>query len=474
MSDEVEFAVTEGFQAKVLAYMVENPEFCDVAAHHLQPEHFNNKALQWFFNTIAGSKHHLTPTLLREELIKAATVDKAIKQEEIGKFVALFDVIKERVVPSEADYITDKMSTFIKTQSVKKAIMDSVELTKQGQWDEIVAMMQDAVAAGVSLEDRGYDYFGEIESRAEDRVHRNKHRKIPTGIPELDDYTYGGIKTGQVGLIIGGTGRGKSIFLQWLARTALMLNKKVAYITMELSHMDISDRFDSMFAQVKPQELNEYQEEVIEKLTSYKSTYGSSLIIQHYPADTATIHTIKNFFKTTSQNGVVPDLIILDYLDLMCPHRTYHSEHAEIDAVTKAVVGFAAEFDVAVWTATQLNRSGMVSETPDESGIAGSVGKLFNTDMCLIMAQTKEEREDEIMRLLIAKNRNGPHGRTIHLGTDYSYMTFYDEAKVAKEEGEDESSESGGYEPPPGRDDLQLLLKQSEQGSSGDPEPRDS
>ena len=352
--------------------------------------------------------------------------------------------------------------------------MDSVELTKQGQWDDIVAMMQDAVAAGVSLEDRGYDYFGEVESRVEDRIHRSQHRKIPTGIPELDDITYGGIKTGQMGLIIGGTGRGKSIFLQWLARTALMLNKKVAYITMELSHMDISDRFDSMFAHVKPQELNDYQEEVIEKLTKMKTTYGKSLIIQHYPADTATIHTIRDFFRKVSQEGVVPDLIILDYLDLMCPHRTYHSEHAEIDAITKAVVGFAAEFDVAVWTATQLNRSGMVADTPDESGIAGYVGKLYNADMCLIMAQTKDERDDEIMRLFVAKNRNGPYGRTVHLGTDYSYMTFYDEAKAAEEEGEDESSESDSNESAPGRDDLQLLLKQSEQESSSDPEPRDS
>jgi hypothetical protein len=93
--------------------------------------------------------------------------------------------------------------------------------------------------------------------------------------------------------------------------------------------------------------------------------------------------------------------------------------------------------------------------------------------MVLMMAQTKDEREDELMRLVIAKNRNGPFGRTITLGTDYSYMTFYDE-QHAKEEGADEDSDTGSYEPPPGRDDLQLLLKQSEQGSSSDPEPRDS
>jgi replicative DNA helicase len=126
----------------------------------------------------------------------------------------------------------------------------------------------------------------------------------------------------------------------------------------------------------------------------------------------------------------VPDLIIIDYLDLMKPHREYHSEHAEIDAITKGIIGFAAEFDTAVYTATQMNRSGMVSDTPDEAGMAGYVGKQYHADMVMWMAQTREEREEEIMRLWVSKNRNGKTG-TIHLETNYSYMKFYERA-VAK------------------------------------------
>jgi replicative DNA helicase len=431
-----QFSITDDYQAKILAFMLQNSEFRDISAVHLAPEHFNNKALQWFYTTIAEAKHPLTPVTLREEMISAAKA-KILRQEEVPKFVSLFDIISERVLPTEEDHIKDKMDVFIRTQSVKKALVDSIELAKKEEWDEIVRNMQEAVSSGVRLGETGYDYLGAVEARVHERATRRAKRKISSGIPEIDALTYGGIKNGQMGMIVGGTGRGKSIFLQWLARTALLLNKKVVYFTFELSAEDLSDRMDSMFAVVKPQELNDYQQQVLDEITKLKLTYGKSLIIQHYPADTATINTLKDFCRRLSQVGIAPDLIIIDYLDLMRPHRTYGDAHAEIDAITKSIVGFAAEFDTSIYTATQLNRSGMVSDTPDEAGMAGYIGKQYHADMVMWMAQTREEKEDELMRIWMSKNRNGRLG-TVSLETNFSYMTFYQESKVDKEEVKEE------------------------------------
>jgi len=472
MSDNA-FAVTEEYQARVLGYMLQNPDFCDVASTHLEIEHFNNKALQWFYTALSQDEHHLTAVLLQEEMLQAVD-NKSIKQEEIAKFVSLFDIIKERVVPSEEEYIKDKIGTFIRTQAVKKALIDSVDLAQQSEWDEIVGMMQDAVLAGVNIDDQGYDYLGEVVSRVDDRANAREARKIPTGVPDLDALTYGGIKNGQMGMIVGGTGRGKSIFMQWLARTALLLNKKVVYFTFELGKLDIADRFDSMFSKVKPQELNDYQEDVIREIGRLKDTYGKSLILQHYPADSATVHTLKDFCKRLAHTGIVPDLIIVDYLDLMKPHRTYGDVHAEINAITIGLTGLAAELDTAIWTATQLNRAGMVSETPDEAGMAGYVGKQYHADMVLWMAQTREEREDELMRIWVSKNRNGKQG-TISLTTDYSYMTFYHDALKEEEGTPDAEEETPTVDDPgeatlqEGESDLQLLLEKSERSTESDP-----
>ena len=471
-----EFIVTEELQAKVLAFMVHNPEFAEVSKVHLTQELFSNKALQWFFTAIETAPIHLSAAALREELVQAAR-SHVIKSDEVSKYIGLYDVIKKRPLPHEEEYLRDKMTIFIRTQAVKRAFEEGFDLAKSHQWDELASLMQEAVQAGMDLSDLGTDYFAEVEARILDRANREAHRRIPTGIPELDSLTYGGIKNGQVGLIVGGTGRGKSIFLGWLARTAVLLGKTVVYVSCELSAADIADRFDSMFAHIKINALNDYQQEIAERIGGAAALYGSNLWVKHYPTDTATVGTIKAYMRQLSSIGVNPDLVLIDYLDLLKPHRTYNSAHEEIDAIMKAVVGFSSEFDVSVYTATQLNRAGLVMDTPDESAMAGYVGKQYHADMVWWMAQKPDEKEDQIMRINISKNRNGPAGRTIKLDTDYAYMTFYKE-RLAIEEGTNNDepglSEEADTEPTPWTDhggdggggDLQLLLEEGLSGQS--------
>ncbi len=418
-----EFAVTEDFQAKILSHMLHKPDFCEAVVPYVKLEHFSNRALQWFYNKLSNDKTTLSPVTLQEELISAVKGGE-IKDVDIDKYVYLYDVIKEKPLPMEETYIEDQMEKFIRTQSVKNAVRKTMDLTKEQKWEDIQALMEEAVNSGLNLSNLGHNYFDNIVNRANERGTRS-YVKIPTGIPELDHVTYGGIKKGQTGLIVGGTGRGKSIFLQWLARTALLLNKKVVYFTFELSEEDIADRFDSMFSMVRPQELNYYKNQVINEVSKIGSIYKDSLIIKHFPADGATVYDIKSFIKKLSNTGIIPDMIIIDYLDLMRPHRNYSSQHEETDSVVKAAIGLGQECGISIWTASQLNRAGLVQETPDEASMAGYIGKQYHVDIVTWMAQTREEKEDEIMRLWVSKNRNGLAGSSIQLDTDYSYMTFY-------------------------------------------------
>jgi replicative DNA helicase len=466
------FAVTEDFQAKLLAFMLHNQEFCNIAAEALAPEQYTNKALRWFHDHITTKP--LTPILLQEEMIGAAK-NKEIKGDDIDKYVGLYNIIKQEPFPAEKDYLRDKLGLFIRTQAVKRAAIESLNLMEEERWGEIGELMVQATQAGVSLSDLGKNYFSRLKERVTERSNRKASRRIPTGIPELDQYTYGGIKNTQTGLIIGGTGRGKSIFLQWLARIAILLGKKVVYLTMELSEEEIEDRFDSMFAKVRPHELNEYQKNVLDEVGKIATMFGDSLIIKHFPMDSATVGTFKAFILQLSNIGIMPDLIIVDYIDLIKPHRHYNNKVDEQDAVVKAVVGMGQSLDVSIWTATQLNRSGLGMDTPDETTQAGYIGRQFIAAIVLFMAQTRAESEDECMRLLITKNRNGYKDRVIKLDTEYSYMTFYREQPEVQDDnggGGVSSSEGTSQEkqqtstPVEEKRDLQLLLEQSEATSA--------
>jgi replicative DNA helicase len=347
---------------------------------------------------------------------------------------------------------------------VKKAALETLTLMEQGQWEAITEVMTQAVQAGCSLTDLGTNYFQELAQRIQDRAGRRVKERIPTGIPELDSMTNGGLKKAQVGMVVGGTGRGKSIFLQWLARVAILMGKRVVYITMELPEDEIADRFDSMFARVKPFELNDYQTRVLDEVGKVGTMFGSSLIIKHYPMDTATVNTFKTFIRKLSGIGIAPDLILVDYLDLIKPHRKYNNKTDEQDAVMKGVVGMGQELNIATWTAAQLNRAGLVMETPDESAQAGSISRQFAADLVLWLAQTPDERQDELLRLVISKNRNGLTGKTISLDTDYSYMTFYREQPEVTNGAQEDGVNSEESTPVADEQrDLHVLLEQSQE-----------
>jgi len=422
MTDTVLY--TEDYQVKVLAYMLSNTSFREIASEAVDDTHFANRALQWYFTTIKTSPIPLTPVTLREELIKAAK-NKIIRESEVEKVAGYYTYVAKPPLPAEEQHIQDTFAKFIRTQSMKQAILDSLDLIKEERWDEVVQVVEQARNTGMDILTVGTNYFKEFEDRLANRLAREEARKLSTGIAELDEYTFGGLKTKQMGLLIGGSGRGKSIALEWLARVAILLGHQVVYYTLELSAEDIADRFDSLFCHIKPSELKSMNDSAYKQLHGYHNRFGNNLIIKEYPEDEATIHTIKAHYKQLAAIGVTPGLVIIDYLDLMKPHRNYNDVNQEQAAVAKATRGMAKEFNTRVWSALQLNRAGMAMDTADETGIGGSISRLYTADLCIILAQTKDEKEDGVMRLFINKNRNGPALRQVKIATDFAHMQFY-------------------------------------------------
>lgn len=422
MSDP--FSYSEEYQVKILSYMLSDSQFCTIAKSYLDETQFANKSLQWYFKALSDPEKFHTPVTLQEDLLRAVK-GKQIREEEIDKYVSVYSLMKVPPLPAEKEHISNTLDTFIRTQEVKKVLMNSFDLMENEQWEEIADQMAKAIQSGAAVKDNGQFYFKELKERLLRRINNAESSKIPTGIPELDLLLNGGLHNKQLGLVAGGTGRGKSVFLQWLAKTAVFLGKKVVYFTLEMPADSIAARFDSALAQVKMSDLNVYNKEVFERLSQYSESYGDRLVIKEYEADAATVGTLKAFVTQLTAQGFIPDLIIVDYLDLIKPHRRYKDQTQELDAITKALHGMAKGLDCHMWTATQLNRGGIVMENPDETSIAGALSKLFTVDVALFLAQTPNERLDEIMRIILIKSRNGLVGRTVKITTDFSYMIFY-------------------------------------------------
>lgn len=428
-----EFIVTTEMQTKLLAMMWEDREFGKQIASSLSPNLFSTRALQWFFTTITARPHSVAT--LKEELV-SSIVDGTFAEDAIELLENTLESVLTPALATEKEFIRDKLDSFIKTQTMKLALPKMVNLAKEEKWDEIVETVTGAVKSGISLSDLGMDYFAEFQDRAMKRAEGDYEERVPTGVPELDALMTGGLKRGQMGFIMGGTGRGKSIFLSWLGRAAIMTGKNVLYVTLELSAQHIADRYDALFAQLDIAGLRHHQEDFVGRMAPLAKQFGRQLRVKQYPADGATVPMLASFLDLLSAHNLMPDVVIVDYLDLLASHRQYNSEYSETNAITKALVGLAAKYNVVLYTAGQLNRGGMVAETPDEASTSGYVGKLYAPDVVLALAQTNDERQAKKLRVVVVKNRNGEAGRVVPINTDYAKMTFYKPDLIALQEEE--------------------------------------
>lgn len=454
MSDDV-LAYDSEYQSLVLAECLNNQQFNSLVRDTVKAELFGDRATQWFFDTITTAEIPLTKKTLKEELMKAGA-NKQIRKEELDRYKEVFKQVTRKVLPGESAHLKETLNKFIRTQNCKNAVLESFDLIKEGRWEEFETKITEAVASGVDILSAGHDYYAEYLERLDKRDASGEARRLPTGIPEVDTLLGGGLKNKQFGLIVGGTGRGKSVFLSWLAKVAVQFyNKTVFYFTLELPEEDIAERFDSMVCRIKPGELKDSRAAAEVELQPLAAKYAKKFFIKEFTPGSTPVSAFVTYYKNMAAQGIVADLVLIDYLDLIKPHTKYNNLNQDMDAVCIALCGFAKDCDTRIWSATQLNRSGMVNENPDESSIAGAIDKLFSVDVALFMAQNKEEREFHELRISFIKNRNGQAGKFVKILTDFGFMTFYKETLSQEEKKRDEQPSSEDSQPE--NLDVQLL-----------------
>lgn len=437
------FKFNREFQIRILSLTFQDYAFLALANDILVPEYFDDRVLSWCFQCIRNYfldfKKKPTKLVLERELevgLARGTVkdkDKEVFNDTLNR------IIEYATQYDDNDYVQKEVIRFAKRQAVRKAVLEVAPLTDsadEGVWDKIEVTVRDACSVGGTGLDVGTQYFEEISQRLADRAQYQTKLIIPTGIPDLDNLLGGGLKAGQLGVWAGGSSSGKSIALPHCGRRAIINGYKVVHYTLELDEKDIAERYDASFANIPIHELIPESRTLEKKLDSLKGKYGNSLIIKQYPTGSATVSTLRNHIIQLHGLGFVPDLVIVDYGDLLKPHTKYNDEYSDLGKIFEGLRGLAGEFSVPVWTATQLNRSGMSAELPDMEHVGDSIKKVQIADILIAICMTKEEREKNEARLHIAKNRNGPGKAVVPITTAYDKMKFYNPIAMLKQEEE--------------------------------------
>jgi replicative DNA helicase len=396
------------FQMKVISSLLTHKEFLQNINDVLSDEYFSNPAHKWIINQIIQyyEKYHTTISM---DILK---VEMKKLDNEVLK-VSVKEQLREayRADIEDLEYVQGEFSTFCKNQQLKKALLNSVDLLKAGDYDSIKYMIESAMKAGQD-KNIGHEYKKDTESR-----YREDHRSIvPTPWEPINELIQGGLGNGDLGLIFGNPGGGKSWTLVALGGHAVKMGYNVIHYTLELSEAYTGRRYDAFFTGTPVDQLEKHKAEV-ETLTA---DLPGELIIREYPMGKTTIHTIESHIKKVIDLGIQPDLILIDYIDLLSTRKRNVDRKGEIDDIYTSTKGLARELNIPIWSVSQVNRAGAKDDIIEGDKAAGSYDKMMITDLSLSLSRKKEDKVNGTGRLHIMKNRYGMDGLTFQVDVNTS------------------------------------------------------
>lgn len=392
----------KGFQLKVLGAFLTDKKFILNARDLIRSEYFDSDAHKWIIETLIKyfDKYHTTITMdiLKVELQKVDNdiLQTAVKSELRGCYES---------TQEDLAYVQEEFITFCKNQELKAALLNSADLLNQGDFDGIRNMIERAMKAGMD-KNIGHEYNKDVESR-----YRQDYRPtIPTPWPILNDTIQGGWGPGDLIIMFGNPGGGKSWTMVAAAAHAVQLGFNVNYYTLELGEDYVGKRFDCYFTGYSIEEVNKHRPEV-EKIVS---NLKGKLIVKEYPPKGASVNTIKSHIQKCIDMDHKPDLIVIDYVDyLKAPSKSRFTERKdEIDDVFIATKGLAKELKIPILTPSQVNRMGAKDSVIEGDKAAGSYDKMMVADVCLSLSRMKEDKVLGTGRIHVMKNRYGMDGMT--------------------------------------------------------------
>jgi len=399
------------FQVKVLAALLNHKSFLTNIYDIITEDYFTNQAHKWIIKEILKyyEKYHTTPSL---EVLKVEL--KKVQNEVLQ--ISIKEQLREAYKESDdLAYVEEEFSSFCKNQMLKKALLQSVELLQAGDYDSIKFMVEAALKAGQD-KNIGHEYNKDLESRF-----REEHRiTIPTPWNEFNELLQGGLGNGDFGLIFGNPGGGKSWALIALGANAVSMGYNVIHYTLELGEEYVGRRYDAYFTKIPVNLIIPNKEKVA---NATKNLLGN-LIIREYSPGKASISTIESHIKKCIDLDFKPDLIIIDYVDLLRSKKTNRERKDEIDDIYTSTKGLARELDLPIWSVSQVNRAGAQDDIIEGHKAAGSYDKIMITDFAASLSRKRQDKINGTGRWHIMKNRYGMDGLTYGARVDTSTGHF--------------------------------------------------
>jgi len=389
------------FQSKIIASLMSDIKFLQTISDILQPSMFDSDSNSWLIKSIRDYyyEYKKQPTL---EVIKFKVdeIDNDVLQA--GVVEKLRDVWKH-IEATDLEFVQSETLEFCKNQTLKKAILDSVDMLENRNYDGIKSVIDEAMKAGTTR-DLGHDYIPSLDARLEESARVT----VKTPWDVINDITDGGLGAGELGVVVAPAGIGKSWTLQALGASVIREKKTVVHYTLELNETYVGLRYDSIFSGITTSNIKYYKDEVSKKLFDL----NGKLLIKYFPTKAASVQTLGAHLKQIELSGTKVDMVIVDYADILMPTGNFKEKRHAIGNIYEDLRGLAGELELPIWTASQANRSALEEDVIGADKVAEDYSKVMTADFVMSMSRKVEDKIANTGRFHVIKNRFGIDGVT--------------------------------------------------------------
>ena len=316
----------------------------------------------------------------------------------------------------------------------------------KGMWDEYVLMLSSGKIVRVNENHLfetidGWQYAKDLVHKTQQYLTEDGYKpgivtKTGKQIPIVDIHVdHDNHRYYTDGVSSHNTGVGKSLAMCHLASAALAQGKNVLYITMEMAEEKIAERIDANLLDVRIDQLKDLTRPMFSsKIKRVADRTNGGLIVKEYPTAAAHVgHFRALLVELKMKKKFIPDMIFVDYLNICASSRIKGlsggiNTYSLIKSIAEELRGLAVEFNVPIWSATQVTRSGFANSDIELTDTSESFGLPATSDLMIALISTEQlEKSNQIMVKQLKNRYNDPstHKR-FTVGIDRSKMRLYD------------------------------------------------
>lgn len=257
-------------------------------------------------------------------------------------------------------FLQDTLINFVKGRAMYHAILDNIDdIESKGDIGKCLSRFEDIVKIGIS-DDVGIEYFENLNNHIADLT--SKEERVPFNWKDWDKYTYGGIPNNEACLfiIMAQPGLGKSQAMMNIGYQYLLQNKNVLMVSLEMSEQMYSRRMSALFSDINVNQLKDHTEILKKRVTTTKLNIPSArlYIKQYSPNEFNSIKLKSLLHKLKESKNFIPDLIIVDYLNIMSTNGPSYGmkSYERVGTISKELRSVSIETKIKILSATQANR----------------------------------------------------------------------------------------------------------------------